>query len=388
MSNPLCYFDNSATTRPFDEAIRVAAQAMQEEYFNPSSAYEQGLRATKHIQAARESVAALMGLPASGVVFTGGGTEGDNMAVIGTVLGARAGKKHILLGMTEHPAVLETGRFLASQGHLVDWVPVDAQGQVTVQALAQRLQEDTFLVSLMHVNNETGAVNDLASLAGAVRAAAPGALFHSDGVQAFGRVALGAAAREVDLYTVSGHKINAPKGVGALYVKKGIKLGGVALGGGQEGGMRSGTENVPGILAFGASAAIYVKNQMDYARRLRALKLRLWQGLSEQLDNVFVNGPAPEEGAPHILNVSFTGVRSEVLLHALEAEDILVGMGSACSSRRVKVSSVLSAMGLDDSRAQSAIRFSFSPLNTQEEIDRALPVIVRQVALLRRYQRR
>lgn len=388
MSNPLVYFDNSATTRPFDQAIRAAALAMEQEYFNPSAAYEQGLHTAKRIQAAREAVATLMGLNAQQVVFTAGGTEGDNMAIIGAVQGARVGKKHLLLSGIEHPAVLEAGRFLASQGHEVQWLDADANGQVTPQALAAHLREDTFLVSVMHVNNETGATNDLAALGSMVHDVAPHALFHSDGVQAFGRVPLGEGAREVDIYTVSAHKINAPKGVGAVYIKKGVKLSGMALGGGQEGGIRSGTENVPGILAFGVSAQLYAQNHAQYVQHLRALKLRLWQGVSQQLDNVFVNGPSAEGGSPHILNISFDGVRSEVLLHALEAEGVLVGMGSACSSRRVKVSAVLSAMGLATERAQAAIRFSFSPLNTMDEVEHALPIIARQVALLRRYQRR
>ncbi len=380
--NGLCYLDNSATTRPFDEVRAAMAQAMDEDYFNPSAAYPQAAAVRARVEAAR---AAVTGALAGGrVVFTSGGTEGDHLALAGALSGRRRG---VVTTAAEHPAVLRTAEALGEAGASVTVLPVDDTGAVRPDALADALSPDTAVVSLMHVNNETGAVHDLPALAALIHAHAPEALFHVDGVQAFLRLPAEPARWGVDLYTVSAHKIHGPKGVGALWVGGRARLQTQLPGGGQEEGLRSGTENVPGIVGFGRAVEVYSQDLLGKRDRLMALKLALWAGLST-LDGVRVNGPAPAQGAPHILNVSFDGVRGAVLLRSLAEQGVLVGTGSACGTHKNAVSPVLTAMGLPKARAEGAIRFSLSIQNTEEDVARACEVVREQVTRLRRFQRR
>lgn len=380
------YLDNSATTRPFDEVIASVAQAMAEEYYNPSSPYGPGLREQRRLQEAREAVAALAGMPDRSVIFTSGGTESNHLAIRGALAAMRPGRDHLVASAGEHPSVMRVMDELETRGYAVDRLPLDGRGQVSPAALDAALTPRTALVSVMHVNNETGAVMPIEELGRVIRSKAPDAVFHVDGVQALGRVDCGLPAP--DLYSVSGHKIHAPKGVGALLVRPGLLLRPVLLGGGQEEGLRSGTENTPGIRGFGRAAELYRERRERYAAHLRRLKERLARGIAGGLEDVFVNGPGPGEGAPHILNVSFVGLRGEVLLRALEAEGIFVGTGSACSARKRAASPVLIAMGLPPERVDSAIRFSLSPLNTEDEIDAALDALYRTVPRLRRFGRK
>jgi cysteine desulfurase len=298
----------------------------------------------------------------------------------------RPGRDHLIASAGEHPSVMRVMDELETRGYAVDRLPLDGRGQVSPAALDAALTPRTALVSVMHVNNETGAVMPIEELGRVIRSKAPDAVFHVDGVQALGRVDCGLPAP--DLYSVSGHKIHAPKGVGALLVRPGLLLRPVLLGGGQEEGLRSGTENTPGIRGFGRAAELYRERRERYAAHLRRLKERLARGIAGGLEDVFVNGPGPGEGAPHILNVSFVGLRGEVLLRALEAEGIFVGTGSACSARKRAASPVLIAMGLPPERVDSAIRFSLSPLNTEDEIDAALDALYRTVPRLRRFGRK
>lgn len=381
----MIYLDNSATTRTLDSAAEAAARCMREDFYNPSSAYAPAARAEKRVNEARARLAATLGCRADEIVYTSGGTESNNMAVTG-VLRAAHGRGRIITSQSEHPSVYELFRLLEQQyGYRAVYLGTDEAGAASLDELAASLTPDTVLVSLMHVNNETGAVTDIAAAQSLIHSRAPQAAFHVDGVQAYGKLPFGRVP--CDLYSVSGHKIHAPKGVGALYVRASLRFAGGQVGGGQEQNRRSGTTNTPGIMGLDAAVCAYAAHQEAWIAAMRACKLRLAQNLLS-LPDVFVNGPAPEAGAPHILNVSFPGVRGEVLLHALEQREIYVSTGSACSAHRKGKNRVLAAAGVLGARQEGALRFSLCPFNTLEEMDRAAEEIGKQVAFLRRYQRR
>lgn len=381
----MIYLDNSATTRPFDRVVQKMAQSMGEGFFNPSSLYAQALLASDEIKRAKGLISAALG-GVDRVALTGGGTEADNLAILGLADGLRGRKAGFITTSVEHPAVLECFRRLQEQGHETYLAPVDASGVVRVDELVDHVGENTALVSVMQINNEVGAIQPIAQIAARVKEKNPKTLVHVDGVQGFLRQDISLRALGVDLYSLSAHKIHGPKGVGALAMVGKPPLAARMLGGGQEEGLRSGTENMPGIV--GLAEAIACFNQLnEAAEKMFALKLRLAEGLLRALPESRINGPAPELGAPHILNVSFP-VRGEVLLHALEGEGILVSTGSACSSHKRQASPVLTAMGLDPQRLEGAIRFSLCPFNTLEEIDRTIESTTRCVQMLKRFKRR
>ncbi len=383
MPNLPCYLDNSATTRPFDEVIDAMASAMAGSYYNPSAAYDAGLAVEDALNRVRGAL--LSALHARGrVVFTSGGTEADNLAILGSVGKRRA---QCVTSAVEHPAVARAFEELSSCGHNVAVLPVDGRCMVSAEALAQAVGEDTALVSVMHVNNETGAIQDIAALCAAAKRRNPGVVFHSDGVQAFLRVPAEPERWGVGLYAVSAHKLHGPKGVGALYVGDGVRLNPRMLGGGQEGGTRSGTENVPGILGMGRALEFFSENLEARRAALMELKLQLAERLLAIGDAV-VNGPAPKDAAPHILNVSFVGVKGEVLLRSLAEQGVYVSTGSACGARQSKPSAALVAMGLGRERVESAIRFSLSAMTTARDIECAGDAVAAQVRRLRMFQRR
>ncbi len=377
-----CYLDNSATTKPFDEVIVEMARSMAEGWHNPSAAYPLGVAVEDTINRARMLVTKALG--GGKLVFTSGGTEADNLAIFGA---ATAKRSRFVTSAVEHPAVLAAFEELKARGQDVVVLPVDGSGLVPLDALVDAVDWDTALVSVMHVNNETGAIQDIAALAAAVRAKSPGAVFHSDGVQAFLKVPAELAKWGVGLYSVSAHKVHGPKGVGALWVGDGVKLKPHAYGGGQEQGLRSGTENVPGILGFAKAVEVYSQGLEQRRAAMMELKLMLADGL-QAIDGAIVNGPAPQDGAPHILNVSFEAVTGEVLLRALAEQGVYVSTGSACGARQRKPSATLKAMGLSDARVGSAIRFSLSTMNTTDDIAHAIEVVTAQVRRLRLFKRR
>ena len=380
----MIYLDNSATTRTLESAAQAAFRCMREDFFNPSSAYAPAARLEKRVNEARARLAATLGCRAEELVYTSGGTESNNMAILGA-LRAMRGRGRIITSASEHPSVYELFRLLEQRGYQAVYIGTDESGAASLAELAAKLTPDTALVSLMHVNNETGAVTDIAAAASLIRSRAPQAVFHVDGVQAYGKLPFGCPP--CDLYSVSGHKIHAPKGVGALYVRAGRRFAGGLVGGGQEQGRRSGTTNAPGILGLDAAVAAYAAHQQEWVAAMRACKTRLAERLLS-LPDAYLNGPAPEDGAPHILNVSFPGVRGEVLLHALEQREIYVSPGSACSAHKKGNNRVLAAAGVRGARQEGALRLSLCPFNTLEEMDRAAEEIGRQAAFLRRYQRR
>ena len=374
----IAYLDNSATTRPADAVIEAMAQCMREGYFNPSSLYAPAVQAEKRLAACREAILAPLQAREHICLFTSGGTEANNLAILGSVAAMR-GTPPLAVGTTEHTSVLVPFEHLQSLGYPVQRIPVTSEGEVNYAQL--HLASDTALVSFMQVNNETGALLDVERFAAAVRAMAPNALIHIDGVQGFLRVPL--SLKNVDMYTLSGHKLHGPKGIGALVVRKGVRLLPRQMGGGQERDLRSGTENTPGIA--GLHAAIEAMQQADLSA-LRQKKNALCEAILAAVPEALRNGPSM--GAPHILNMSFPGVRGEVLLHALEEKGVYVSTGSACSSKKRKISAVLTAMGMEPGRAESALRFSLSPYTAMDEIAYAAQTIGELYPVLRRFRRK
>lgn len=381
----MIYLDNSATTQTLGEAATTAFEAMTQDYYNPAGAYKAAARVEKRVEQARSTIASTLKVSPSEIIFTSGGTESNNMSVFGTLKNVRS-RCRIITTAVEHPSVYEVFRSLeGSPNFEVVIVPVDKRGHVDIDALEASLTTDTAFVSIMHINNELGTITDLNTVSALVRKKSPAAILHSDGVQAYMKQPL--MRLPVDMYSASGHKFHAPKGVGFLYVNAAVKFSGGQLGGGQEGNLRSGTTNVPSILAMETAIDIYSKNMASWHSSMRACKKRLYQNL-KSLPNVFVNGPSVDEGADHILNLSFDGVRGEVLLHALEQKDICVSTGSACSSHKKGKNRILTVVGITGSRQEGAIRFSFCPFNTLNEMDSVSEAIFEQVTLLRRYRRR
>jgi len=381
----MIYLDNSATTRTLPEAAQAAMAAMTEEFFNPAAAYAYGARTEKRVNEARNIIARPLKAKREEIIFTSGGTESNNTAIFGSLKGWH-GPKRIITTAVEHPSVFEAVRSLQNS-ETVDIVilPVNEQGYPDLSVLRDALSENTALVSMMHVNNELGTVTDLLAAARLIRRYAPRAIFHADGVQAYMKV--DTANLGVDLYSLSAHKFHAPKGVGALYKRSGVRFAGGQIGGGQENNLRSGTLNVPGILGMERAVLSYEQNLTAWRQNMRACKRRLYENLMT-IPDVVLNGPSLDEAAPHILNLSFLGVRGEVLLHALEQFDVCVSTGSACAARKAGKNRILTAAGIIGPRQEGAIRFSLCPFNTLEEMDKAAQIVSEQVSFLRKYRRR
>lgn len=379
----MIYLDNSATTRPFDEVIDKMSACMREEYFNPSAVYAPAMLAGRILTETREAIASQLGGRVK-VVFTSGGTEADNLALLGTARALRGRKGHFITTKVEHPAILETAVELERLGHSLTYIGVDEEGTVDVDALVDAVREDTALVSVMQVNNEVGAVMPIEEISRRVKEKNPRTLIHVDGVQGFMRVPMHMNRMGVDLYSLSGHKIHGPKGIGALAMSDRARPLCIAFGGGQENGLRSGTENVPGIAGLGQAVRAFARLD-DPASDMMELKMRLRDGILQAVPDAKVNGPTG--GAPHILNVTFP-VKGEVLLHALEGAGILCSTGSACASHKKSASHVLTAMGVPDKEIDGALRFSLCPMNTPEEIDETVAQIRKSVEMLRAFKRR
>ena len=382
------YLDNAATTAVCPAAREAVLSVLTDNYGNPSSLHRKGSDAEKVLREARETAAAGLHVKEKEIFFTSGGTESNNWAILG---GARAKirqGKHVITSAIEHPSVSESFRRLEQEGFELTVLPVDKEGFIRPETLAEALRPDTVLVSLMAVNNEIGTVEPIDRLGAVIREKNPKTLFHVDAVQAFGKIPLSPKSRGVDLLTGSSHKIHGPKGCGFLYVAEDARILPLVAGGGQEKGLRSGTENVPGIAGFGAAAKEALAGLTENAAHMRALRLRLKDGLL-LIDGVSVNGPADEDlAAPHLISATFKGVRSEVLLHALEEKGIYVSSGSACSSHKREMSPVLKAIGMDRQAAESTLRFSLSRFNTADEIDYVLETLSALLPTLRRFTRR
>lgn len=381
------YLDNSATTRCYEEVKDIVVKTMMEDYGNPSSMHLKGVEAENYVKEAARKIASTLKAQEKEIYFTSGGTESDNWALIGTATANQRRGKHIITTVFEHAAISAPAAWLEEQGFEVTRIPVDSLGNLDMEELAAAIREDTILVSAMYVNNELGAVLPVEEIGTLIKEKNPHTLFHVDAIQAYGKYRICPKKMKIDLLSVSSHKIHGPKGVGFLYVGDKVKIHPLILGGGQQKGMRSGTDNVPGIAGMGEAARIIYEHLEENTSHMRELK-EYFRGELGKIENVEINGPDAGEGAPHILNASFLGVRSEVLLHALEDRGIYVSAGSACSSHKKTGSPSLGAIGLSPERKESAVRFSFSEFTTKEELDYTLETLKSLLPMLRRYARR
>ena len=380
------YLDNSATTRCFDEAARLMYKIMCEDYGNPSSLHHKGVEAEKYLRYARETLAGLMKVNDKEILFTSGGTESDNIALIGAAMANHRRGRHLITTVIEHPAILQTMAYLENQGFEVTYLPVDGQGRISLTDLEKAIRPDTILVSIMHTNNEIGSVQPIGEAGALIKKINPGTLFHVDAVQGFGKCRIYPSRMHVDMLSVSAHKIHGPKGVGFLYLKDGAKVSPIMYGGGQQKGMRSGTENVPGIAGMAKAAELVYEHLEQDVDRMYGLRQMLIDG-AEGIEQTRINGCPGREGAD-IISLSVRGVRSEVLLHALEEKGIYVSAGSACSSNKPQASATLRAIGVDKDLLDATVRFSISVFTTEEEIQYTIQVLKETVPMLRRYTRR
>ena len=377
------YFDNSATTPVYPEVRDLMVKIMEEDYGNPSSLHMKGVTAARYIKDARESLAREMKVMPKEIVFTSGGTESNNMALIGGALANRRAGNKIITTSVEHASVGSTMDFLDDMGFDVVRVGVDSSGQVDMDQLMSEVDDDTIIVSVMYVNNEIGAVMSIADIARQIKEKNPNVLFHVDAIQAFGKYRIYPKRMGIDMMSISSHKFHGPKGVGALFIRDRVKVKPIIYGGGQQSGMRSGTENVPGIAGMALAAEITYNGLEEKMEHMRKLKEHLISELT-QIDDVYSNSG----DAPHIASITFKGVRSEVMLHALEEKEIYVSSGSACSSNKQHASGTLKAIGLPQDKLESTLRFSFSPENTMEQVDYAVECCRQLLPILRRYVRK
>ncbi len=381
------YLDNSATTRAFDEVAALMAKIMTEEYGNPSSVHHMGTVSAGRLYDAKEIIAGTLKVDPGEIIFTSGGTESDNLAIIGAVRANIRRGKHIITTEVEHPAVYETIAELKNQGFEVTCLPVDDKGVVRIDDLRKAIREDTVLVSMMMVNNEIGSVMPVEEAGKLIKSVDPRILFHVDAVQGYGKFIIRPKSMNIDMLSVSGHKIHGPKGVGFLYIKKGSKILPICYGGGQQKGMRSGTENVPGIAGMALAAKMCYENFEKKRAHMYELKRYLMDSLSERLSDIRLNGPECDKGAPHIVSLSIKGLRAETVLNMLSSKGIYVSAGSACTSNNPHVSNTLISIGLDRELLESTIRISMSQNTTKEELDYLLITLESQVDAMRKFYR-
>lgn len=371
------YLDNSATTRVYESACQKMMEVMTEDFGNPSALHTMGLAAEKRLRVARKEISKTFGSREDEVIFTSCGTESDNTAIYGAAHARKHEGREIITTKVEHPAVLEVFKKLSSEGFDVKYIGVDKQCNIDMQELKEAVTDNTTLISVMTVNNETGTIMPIRE----IKDICKNATLHTDAVQAMGKIDISATG--ADMISVSGHKIHGPKGIGALYVKKGTKLPPFVIGGGQESGMRSGTENMPGICGFAEAAKICRENFDQRTSQMKKVRKYLLDGICDTIEDVVINSPV--DGCPSVLNVSFLGTRGEVILHTLEQDGIMVSTGSACSSGKKGRSHALTAMGLSDKEIEGAVRFSFSEFNTIEEMDYVIEKLSAAVKRFRKF---
>lgn len=388
----LVYLDNSATTRQYDEVTELMSRAMRENFGNPSSLHSLGLKAEKEVKNARKILAQSLGAEEEEVFFTSCGTESDNTVLMGAAQAKKRRGKKIIVSAVEHPAILEPAKKLESMGFEVAYIGVDKQCRLNLESLKNAVTDDTILISVMGVNNETGTIMPIEEIARFKeeynRTHGTDIWLHTDAVQAFGKILVNLKKeyKGVDFLSASAHKIHGPKGMGLLYMKKGLNLVPFLLGGGQERHMRSGTENTPGIVGFGKAAELAMRDFDERIQRMSTARQRLLEQICAEIKDIRINSPEGEEACPSVLNLSFLGTRGEVLLHTLEQDGIFVSTGSACFSNHssAKGSHVLNAMGLTPKEIEGAIRFSFSEFNTEEEMDFTADKVKAAVARFRK----
>ena len=406
------YLDNSATTRCYEEVKDIVVKTMMDDYGNPSAMHQKGVESERYVKEAAGQIAATLKVQEKEIYFTSGGTESNNWALIGTALANRRQGNHIIISSIEHPAVSAPAEFLESQGFEVTRLGVNAKGQISPEELKEAIRPETILVSVMFVNNEIGAVEPIAEIGELIKQVNPKTYFHVDAVQAYGKFRILPKKMHIDMLSASGHKIHGPKGTGFLYISEKMKIvpiiygGGQQkgmrsgtdnisenakvqpqiLGGGQQAGMRSGTDNVPGIAGLGWASKMVYDHLEENDKHMRGLRTYFVRELAK-MDQVVVHGPQGEEAAPQIVSAAFVGVRSEVLLHTLEERGIYVSAGSACSTHKRSGSPTLTAIGLPKNQMEATVRFSFCETTTREELDYTLQVLNEVIPMLRRYAR-
>ena len=380
------YLDNSATTRCSEKAAALMMELLTQEYGNPSSLHMKGVVAEKYITEAKKKIAKTLKVQEKEILFTSGGTESNNLAIIGSAFANQRAGKHIITTAIEHASVGSPVAFLEENGFEITRLSVDKDGVISLEELKNVLRPDTILVTIMQVNNEIGAVEPIEEAGVIIKSANPNTLFHVDAIQSYGKMRINPKKANIDLLSVSGHKIHGPKGSGFLYIKEKTKIKPIIFGGGQQKGMRSGTENVPAIAGLGVAAEEIYANFDENISRMYELRNYFIQEV-EQISGVSVNGKKTEENAPHVVSVSIKGVRAEVILHTLEDRNIYVSAGSACSSNKPAISSTLKSIGLPAELLDSTVRFSFSIHTTKKEIDYALSVMKEVIPMLQKYTR-
>lgn len=381
------YLDNSATTRVFPEVVRLMDTIYLDEYGNPSSMHHKGVEAERHIREAKKTFADILKCTPQNIYFTSCGTESDNISLIGAARANLRSGKHLITTAIEHPAILETMKYLESEGFEVTILPVDHNGRVDPEAVYDAVREDTTLVSVMHTNNEIGALEPIAEIGRRIKEKNPNTLFHVDAVQGFCKAIIQPKKMHIDLLSASGHKIHAPKGIGLLYIGDHVKIHNIMYGGGQQKGMRSGTENVAGIAGMALAARMLYQDLDVEMDRLYAMKEQFVKDVTA-IEGVTVNGLTGRDSAPHVISISVDGVRAEVLLHALEEKGIYVSSGSACASNHPHISDTLLAIGTPQEYLDSTLRFSLSVMNTPEELKEAADALAQLLPFLRKYTRR
>lgn len=384
------YLDNAATTCPFLEVRDIMMETMSSDYGNPSSLHRKGMQAEDYIKKAKAVIASSLKVETKEIIFTSGGTESNNMALIGAAFANKRAGNHIITTRIEHPSVYEPLAYLEEQGFRVTYLSVDRNGRILLEELEEAICSQTILVSIMYVNNEIGAVQEIQEIAKKIKEKNPQILFHVDAIQAYGKYVIYPKRMGIDLLSASGHKIHGPKGIGFLYIRDKVKVKPIVFGGGQQKGMRSGTENVSGIAGLGKAAELIYQKQVEREAYLYECK-QMFIALVEQIEGICVNGVYEidlKETAPHIVSVSVEGIRSEVLLHALEERNIYVSSGSACASNHPSISGTLQAIGVKKELLDATLRFSFSVFTTKEEILYAVEVLKEVIPMFRRYTRK
>ncbi len=380
------YLDNSATTRVYPEVAERMTKVMLEDYGNPSSMHRFGVDAENYIKTAREQIAATLKASEKEILFTSCGTESDNLAILGYAAAHKREGHHLITTKIEHPAILNTMEHLQQEGYEVTYLDVDHEGRISLSELQDSIRDDTLLVSIMHTNNEIGALEPIEEAGALIKKCNPRTVFHVDAVQGYGKNKIIPKKMGIDMLSASGHKIHGPKGIGFLYVKNGVRLQPILFGGGQQGGLRSGTEAVPSIAGLGLAAEMICKDLEAERETLYSLRDGFVKDLLT-IPEVTVNGREGHETAPHIVSASFRDVRAEVLLHALEDKGIFVSSGSACASNHPQTSATLLAIGVAQPIIDYAIRFSFSVFTTKEELDYTVQVLKELIPVLRKFKR-
>lgn len=383
----MIYFDNAASTRPLESVIEKMNKILFDTYANPASISIMGLVAEKEIRNAAQLLSNSIHCSPDEIYFTSGGTESDNWAIMGTALGYHRSGKHMITTQIEHPAVKEPFKNLEEQGFEITWLTVDEKGYINLEELKNAIRKDTILVSTILINNEIGTIQDVESIGKIIKEKNPNTLYHVDAVQAFGKYPIDVNKMKIDLLTISGHKINAPKGTGMLYKKEGLKVKPLIYGGSQQRGQRAGTENTAGAAALGLAAKESYAFLEKNTKNVLEIKKVLSEGILTSISDTKINGDSLDKASPYVLNISFKGVRSEVLLHALEDKQIIVSAGSACDSKKKIGSPILYALGMDFCDIEGAIRFSFSRFNTVKEAQDCIAALKEIVPILRKYNK-